>query len=169
MRDLAELVAGWIYALRITSGPQWVLRVGVLACGMGAAALGWLWFPMILSTALLVAGSVLALAATVRPDSGAALGLVAVVYLFARRRIPTPFTKDSVRNSMFSGGLFGFANAFILLALATGALALVGLLTAMYPLATVLLARFALKEHISRWQWVGIIGAVTAAALMSIG
>lgn len=98
-----------------------------------------------------------------------ALGLVAVVYLFARRRIPTPFTKDSVRNSMLSGGLFGFANAFILLALATGALALVGLLTAMYPLATVLLARFVLKEHISRWQWVGIIGAVTAAALMSIG
>lgn len=98
-----------------------------------------------------------------------ALGLVAVVYLFARGRIPTPFTKDSVRNSMFSGGLFGFANAFILLALATGALALVGLLTAMYPLATVLLARFALKEHISRWQWVGIFGAVTAAALMSLG
>ena len=79
MRDLAELVAGWLYALRITSGPQWVLRVGVLACGMGAAALGWLWFPMILSTALLVAGSVLTLAAAVRPDSGAALGVVAVV------------------------------------------------------------------------------------------
>lgn len=79
MRDLAELVAGWIYALRITSGPQWVLRVGVLASGLGAAALGWLWFPMILSTALLVAGSVLTLAAAVRPDSGAALGVVAVV------------------------------------------------------------------------------------------
>lgn len=79
MRDLAELVAGWLYALRITSGPQWVLRVGVLACGMVAAALGWLWFPMILSTALLVAGSVMTLAATVRPDSGAALGVVAVV------------------------------------------------------------------------------------------
>ena len=98
-----------------------------------------------------------------------ALGLVAVAYVFARGRIRTRFTTDSVRNSMLSGGLFGFANAFILLALATGALALVGLLTAMYPLATVLLARFALKEHISRVQWFGIAGAVTAAALMSIG
>lgn len=98
-----------------------------------------------------------------------ALGIVLLVFAIMRKRISTPFTVASVRNSMLSGGLFGIANAFILLALVSGALALVGLLTAMYPLATVLLARFALKEHISKIQWLGIAAAIGAAALMSTG
>jgi drug/metabolite transporter (DMT)-like permease len=95
--------------------------------------------------------------------------IVAVPFAVARKRFDTGFTPATIRDSALSGGLFGFANAFILLALVSGGLALVGMLTAMYPLATVILARFALKEHISRVQVVGIIAAVSAAALMSIG
>lgn len=95
--------------------------------------------------------------------------IVLVPFAFARKRFSAGFSPTSIRNSALSGGLFGFANAFILLALVTGDLALVGLLTAMYPLATVLLARFALKEHISRVQLIGIAAAITAAALMSMG
>lgn len=79
MRDLAELVAAWIYALQITSRQQWVLRAAVVTSGAGSAILCWLWFPTVVSTALLVATILLALAATVRPDSAAAWGLVAVV------------------------------------------------------------------------------------------
>ena len=98
-----------------------------------------------------------------------ALAVVLVPFAMARKRFSTGFSPASIRNSALSGGLFGFANAFILLALVTGDLALVGLLTAMYPLATVLLARFLLKEHISRVQLVGIAAAITAAALLSLG
>ncbi|MHA6513799.1 hypothetical protein [Tessaracoccus sp. Z1128] len=81
MRDLAELVAGWIYALRITSGQQWVLRMIVLSSGLGAAVLCALWFPVVVSTALLVTTVLLAFASVVRPNSAASLGLVAVVAL----------------------------------------------------------------------------------------
>ena len=79
MRDLAEIVAGWIYALRITSGQQWALRLLVLGSGAGVAALCWVWFPILLSTALLVTAALLAAASAVRPDSAAALFHAAVV------------------------------------------------------------------------------------------
>ena len=79
MRDLAEIVAGWIYALRITSGQQWVLRLVVLGSGAGAAALCLAWFPILLSTALLVTAALLAAASAVRPDSAAGLFHAAVV------------------------------------------------------------------------------------------
>ena len=79
MRDLAEIVAGWIYALRITSGQQWALRLLVLGSGAGVAALCWVWFPILLSTALLVTAALLAAASALRPDSAAALFHAAVV------------------------------------------------------------------------------------------
>ena len=62
MTDLAELVAGWIYAVRITSWQQWLLRLTVLGSGAGAAALCWAWFPVVISTALLVTAVLLAAA-----------------------------------------------------------------------------------------------------------
>lgn len=100
--------------------------------------------------------------------SGAAISFVIVILIFVigRRYINTATTKAPVTQSLISGALFGIANALILVALATGSLALVGLLTALYPLATVLLARFVLKERITPIQWVGIIAAVVAAILM---
>ncbi|MHA6523917.1 hypothetical protein [Tessaracoccus sp. G1721] len=79
MRDLAELVAGWIYTLRITSGQQWVLRLVVLGSGAGAAALCEAWFPVVISTTLLVTAVLLAAASTVRPDSSAGLFHAVVV------------------------------------------------------------------------------------------
>ena len=81
MRDLAELVAAWIYAVRITSGQQWALRMVVLASGVGAAALCGAWFPTVVSPALFVVAALMAAASVVRPDSAAPLGLVAVVAL----------------------------------------------------------------------------------------
>ena len=81
MRDLAELVAAWIYAVRITSGQQWALRMVVLASGVGAAALCAAGFPTVVSSALFVVAALMTAASVVRPDSAAPLGLVAVVAL----------------------------------------------------------------------------------------
>ena len=100
--------------------------------------------------------------------AGAATSFVIVILIFVigRKYINTTTAKAPVAQSLISGALFGIANALILVALLSGSLALVGLLTALYPLATVLLARFVLKERITPIQWVGIIAAVVAAILM---
>ncbi|MDO5735792.1 MAG: hypothetical protein Q4P15_04900 [Propionibacteriaceae bacterium] len=82
MIDVAELVAGWIYSLQIMSWQQWVLRVSVLASGIVAAVMCFLWFPVVVSPALLATAVVLVLASVIRPDSLAPLSLVGVVALW---------------------------------------------------------------------------------------
>lgn len=92
------------------------------------------------------------------------LGLIVLVRrksLFAGKKV------EAVAPSIWSGVLFGVANLFILTALRYGSLSLVGLLTALYPLATVFLARFVLKEQIGKIQWFGIGLAILAATLLS--
>jgi len=110
-------------------------------------------------------------------DSGATPALAAGLTSFVILSLVMAFTPRSVRGnlkrdellpSLLAGGLFGLANCLILEALATGQLALVGLLTALYPLSTVLLARFILKERLSIRQWSGIAMAIAAAMLISI-
>lgn len=101
--------------------------------------------------------------------TGALVSLLAVLALKAvlGSTVKLEASVATKLDSMLSGGLFGLANTLILLALASGQLALVGFLTALYPLATVFLARLFLKDHISKTQWFGIFLAVTAAILMS--
>jgi drug/metabolite transporter (DMT)-like permease len=41
-------------------------------------------------------------------------------------------------------------------------------LASLYPVVTVLLARFFLREHFTRWKAVGIIAALIAVPLISI-
>ncbi len=82
MRDLAEVFAGWIYALHIMSGQQWVLRLIVLTSGIGTAILCDVWFPVLLSTPLLVTAVVLAFTSVVRPDSVTPMLFIAVVALW---------------------------------------------------------------------------------------
>ena len=96
-----------------------------------------------------------------------AFALMGLVVLTTRKKIVQAYASDALAPSIWSGVLFGVANLFIITALRYGTLSLVGLLTALYPLATVFLARFILKEQIGRVQWFGIGLAVTAAALLS--
>ncbi|MEY4398290.1 MAG: hypothetical protein RLZ53_866 [Actinomycetota bacterium] len=98
-----------------------------------------------------------------------AFALMALIVLATRKKMTQAYTSDALAPSIWSGVLFGVANLFIITALRYGSLSLVGLLTALYPLATVFLARFILKEQIGRVQWFGIGLAVLAAALLSQG
>ena len=93
--------------------------------------------------------------------------LLAATVLVRRKMVIPQWNGSALVPSMFSGLLFGIANLLIVTALRFGSLSLVGLLTALYPLATVLLARFLLHEPTSRTQWVGVALAITAAALLS--
>ena len=56
-----------------------------------------------------------------------------------------------------------------LLATRHGELAIVGVVSSLYPAGTVLIARFRLSERWSRLQITGMIIAVAAAVLVAIG
>ncbi|MEY4276416.1 MAG: hypothetical protein RIS26_879 [Actinomycetota bacterium] len=97
-----------------------------------------------------------------------AFAMLAVAMLARRRTVWPQFTRAAITPSIWSGALFGIANLFIISALRVGSLTLVGLLTALYPLATVILSRIVFKEQITRLRWFGIALAILAAALMSL-
>jgi drug/metabolite transporter (DMT)-like permease len=64
-----------------------------------------------------------------------------------------------------SGVLVAFADSFIVLALHRGNLAVVSVLTALYPVVTVILAATLLRERMTRLQFVAV-GLVIAASLL---
>ncbi len=68
-----------------------------------------------------------------------------------------------------AGILSGGANLLYLLATHYGELAIVGVLSSLYPAGTVLIARFRLSEHWSRTQVTGMMTAILAVIFVVIG
>jgi drug/metabolite transporter (DMT)-like permease len=68
---------------------------------------------------------------------------------------------------LLSGVLDSVANAMFIAATRHGRLDVAAVLSSLYPASTVILARFVLKERISRTQLVGIMGALIAVAMIS--
>ncbi|MBH0129257.1 EamA family transporter [Salinibacterium sp. NK8237] len=66
------------------------------------------------------------------------------------------------------GVLVGASNAFILFALQAGSLAAVSVLVSLYPLATIVLARFTLHEKVSRIQLLGMVLALVASVMLAL-
>jgi drug/metabolite transporter (DMT)-like permease len=60
-------------------------------------------------------------------------------------------------------------NVFFIIASREGALAIAAVLTSLYPVGTILLARIFLKERIALSQNVGIVLAVAACAMLALG
>jgi drug/metabolite transporter (DMT)-like permease len=67
-----------------------------------------------------------------------------------------------------AGVLDAGANIFFTLASRSGTLTVVGVLTALYPLGTIMLARLVLKEHVANTQKVGIAISLTASLLLAL-
>ncbi|MGV8884193.1 MAG: EamA family transporter [Microbacteriaceae bacterium] len=68
-----------------------------------------------------------------------------------------------------AGILLGIANSLFIVALHSGNLAIVSVLISLYPLATVVLAAIVLRERVSLVQASGIVLAVVACVLLSLG
>jgi drug/metabolite transporter (DMT)-like permease len=76
--------------------------------------------------------------------------------------------RPSLALSATAGVLDSLANLFFLLAARSGDLAVVAVITALYPAGTVLLARTVLSERIHRSQLVGLGAAAAAVSLLAL-
>jgi drug/metabolite transporter (DMT)-like permease len=77
--------------------------------------------------------------------------------------------RAAVRLTLGAGVLSGIANLLFLAATGRGALAIVAVLTSLYPAATVVLARAFLAERWTRLQATGLLTSVAAIILVTAG
>jgi drug/metabolite transporter (DMT)-like permease len=82
-----------------------------------------------------------------------------------------PLTLDRPRAAlgMFAGCFDITASALFIYASQRGRLDEAVVITSLYPAVTVLLARLFLKEHFSRWRFVGLLAALAAVPLIATG
>ncbi|HEY3338756.1 MAG TPA: EamA family transporter [Propionicimonas sp.] len=73
-----------------------------------------------------------------------------------------------VRLAMLGGTVDAVANSLLLLGVRIGDLSVIGVLTALYPAGTILLAATVLKERIAPVQWAGLGLALLATALLAL-
>lgn len=95
-----------------------------------------------------------------------ATGLTMVGLLVATRRPPRPDGR-ATGTALGSGLLDMCANALFLLAVQRGSLVLAGVLTSLYPVGVVLLARVVLGERLGTVQKLGVVFAIAAVVLIA--
>ncbi len=98
--------------------------------------------------------------------------LAATVIVFAAAAMTANLVVERgvpLRLAIAAGMLDTAANVATLLALQSGMLSLAGVLIALYPAATVLLAIVVLRERVTRWQAVGMVSALAAVAMIAAG
>ncbi|TPW77578.1 EamA family transporter [Schumannella soli] len=83
-------------------------------------------------------------------------------------RVFSGFTPRTIAFASAAGLLDTTANTLILSGLRIGDVSVVGVLTAMYPAGTILLASVLLRERIAPVQWIGLVLALGAAALLAL-
>ena len=84
-------------------------------------------------------------------------------------RAPWRPPADALPAIVVVGALDMAGNSFYLLAVQTGALAVASVLSALYPVATVLLAAVLLRERVTRDHTIGIALAAAAIVLIGVG
>lgn len=97
------------------------------------------------------------------------VAFVAVYFLLIRRESPLPAARADLKLPAIGGLLDTFSNAMFLYAALEGDLVVVAVLASLYPIATVLLARFVLRERLTRVQQLGFVAAMAATALIAAG
>ena len=134
------------------------LRQGLAWATVGGLAFGWFFIGLDLTPG----------ESGMWPLLGARVaGLTALgILIAARRAAATP--RRAVGIAAVSGLADMLANALFLLAVRQGLLVLVSVLTSLYPVGVVLLARAVLGERLGRQQAVGIGLALTATALIAV-
>jgi drug/metabolite transporter (DMT)-like permease len=92
--------------------------------------------------------------------------IVTVIVLFRRGR--GRFRRSDAALALFAGCLDVTGTALFIRAEQTGRLDSAVVLSSLYPVITVLLARMVLHEHFTRWKTVGIFAALLAVPLIAM-
>ena len=93
---------------------------------------------------------------------------MAVFFFIVKRESPLPPVRADIRLPAIAGLVDTFSNALFLYATLEGDLAIVAVLSSLYPIATVLLARLVLGERLTRLQQSGFVAAMVATTLIAI-
>lgn len=93
--------------------------------------------------------------------------LLLLGYALARRASLRP-VPGSFRLILVAGALDMAANVLFIASSRYGLLAIVSVLTSLYPASTVVLARIVLKERLTRTQWVGVGLAACGVAFIAV-
>lgn len=98
------------------------------------------------------------------------LTVTALVGFIILRARPAPGSLDGSWKLIAVTGLFDTtSNVVFIVATGFGDLTIVAVLSALYPVSTVLLARFVLDERMSRTQLGGLVAALAATVLIAAG
>jgi drug/metabolite transporter (DMT)-like permease len=93
---------------------------------------------------------------------------MAVFFFIVKRESPLPTVRADIRLPAIAGLVDTFSNALFLYATLEGDLAIVAVLSSLYPIATVMLARVVLDERLTRLQQSGLVAAMVATTLIAI-
>jgi drug/metabolite transporter (DMT)-like permease len=100
--------------------------------------------------------------------SSARVAPVAILLVAVAVLRPPPIDRAAIAPLAGVGVLDSGANLMFAIALTVGVAGIVSVLGSLYPLATVLLARAVLREHVSGQQRTGVLAALTGIALVSL-
>ena len=90
------------------------------------------------------------------------------IFFIVKRESPLPPVRADIRLPAIAGLVDTFSNALFLYATLEGDLAIVAVLSSLYPISTVLLARLVLGERLTRLQQSGFVAAMVATTLIAI-
>ncbi len=132
--------------------------------GVGMAALAGVGFAGFYLCIHQTSGSPVWIAAISRIGSFGATALAVAV-----TRAPLRLDRPRAALGMFAGCLDITASALFIFASQRGRLDEAVVITSLYPAVTVLLARLVLKEHFSRWKFLGLLAALAAVPMIAAG
>lgn len=151
--------------VRLPSAKGLLLGIGA-GIGMGA---------VLLALAAAPHDSGLASAVLLRAVSACLLGCYLLLTLARSKSVAPVVRPPSMKPAtlvwfavLATGLLDSSANLFFTLASREGSLSVVSVLTALYPLGTIILARVFLKEKIAKTQLIGIMLALGCSALLAV-
>ena len=96
-------------------------------------------------------------------------GLLITGAIVLRQRNFSDITAAGVRWGIVTGCVDSIGTIFFVRASQTGRLDEAVVISSLYPAITVLLARMFLKEHFTRWRFVGLLAALAAVPMIAAG
>jgi drug/metabolite transporter (DMT)-like permease len=139
-------------------------KSSVRPAGLGLAAIAGVGFAGFYLCIHQASGSPVWIATLSRVGSFTATAIAVIV-----TRAPLALDRPRATLGMMAGFLDITASALFIFASQHGRLDEAVLITSLYPAVTVLLARFVLKEHFSRWKVVGLLAALAAVPMLAAG